>query len=249
MNLISDIPVATDDANLFSLSLALKVGKLRGFMLEKATAIIASPYQCEMLQQINGNAAELLTQLNIPMPPMVNNLLGLRVRMDEFDPAETIPKGDGLVALHVDKPEMFVGMASMMVPGFDTLDIANQSEPVRIPADVLHMENLDVFALMSDSAIGISVGEQHAGELKEFLAAEPQGNGTFLSLSYDMAKQLEIQVAMQEKLDIKLDDHQSPADELSEAVRASYTAMLGRSRVEIQFSSDGVVIDSAISFK
>jgi hypothetical protein len=248
-SLISNTPVATEDNNLLSASLALNIGKLRTYVLEKANAILATPYQCQMLQELNHNAGELATQLNIPMPPMVNNLLGARVRLDDLDVTTDIPRGNGLLALHVDKPEMFIGMATMMVPGFDALDIANQSEPVRIPADVLPIENLDVFALMGDQSIGVSVGEQYAGQLGSFLDAKPQDNGTFLSLSYDMAKQLEIQMAMSEKLDIDPDSHHSPADKFSEAIRNSYASMLGRSRVEMRFTSEGLVIDSKFSFK
>ena len=247
--LVSDTPAATDGDYLLSGSLALQVGKLRSFVLEKVTAIVASPYQCEMLQELNQNATELVNQLNIPMPPMVNNLMGVRIRMDSFDPSSEIPQGEGLLALHVDKPEMFVGMASMMVPGFESLDLANQSEPVRIPAEILHMEGLDVFALMNDKAIGAAVGEQHARDLVKFMAATARNDGTFFSVSYDMAKQMEIQAAMSEKFGIDMDGDESPADELSEAVRESYTAMLGRSRIDMRLSGDGLVIDSNISFK
>ena len=247
--LVSDTPAAADGDYLLSGSLALQVGKLRSFVLEKVTAIVASPYQCEMLQELNQNATELVNQLNIPMPPMVNNLMGVRIRMDSFDPSGEIPQGEGLLALHVDKPEMFVGMATMMVPGFESLDLANQSEPVRIPAEMLHMEGLDVFALMNDNAIGAAVGEQQARDLVKFMAATAQNDGTFFSVSYDMAKQMEIQAAMSEKFGIDMDGDESPADELSEAVRESYTAMLGRSRVDMRLTGDGLVIDSNISFK
>lgn len=246
--LVSDTPAATDDDYLLSASLAVQVGKLRNFMLEKANALVTAPFQCEMLQQLNRDAGKLVKQLNIPMPPMVNNLMGARVRLDDFDPATTIPQGSGLLVIHVDKPEMFIGMASMMVPGFDSLDIANQSEPVRIPAGMLHMEGLDVFAMMSDNAIGVSIGEQQSRDLGKFMSAKPQDNGTFFSVSYDMAKQLEIQAALSEKFEINPHGDQSSADEYSEAARESYAAMLGRSRVGMRLTDDGLVIDSNITF-
>ena len=247
--LVSDTPVAEDGDHLLSASLALQVGKLRNFVLEKANAIIASPYQCEKLQELNQNAVELAAQLNIPMPPMVNNLLGIRVKVDDFNPTGQIPQGDGLIAVHVDKPEMFVGMASMMVPGFENLDLANQSEPVKIPAEMLHMEDLDVFALMSDNAIGAAVGEQHAKDLVKFMAAPSQDNGTFFSVSYDMAKQIEIQMAMEETFAVNTDSDRSPVDELSDAVMESYTTMFGRYNIDMRLTGDGLVIDSTMTFK
>jgi len=247
--LVSDTPVAVDGDHLLSGSLALQIGKLRNFVLEKANAIVASPFECEMLQEMNQGAAEAATQLNIPMPPMVNNLMGARILLDELNVVGEIPQGDGLLAIHVDKPEMFVGMASMMVPGFDELDLPNQSKPVRIPAEMLHMEGLDVFAMMNDHAIGASIGEKHAKDLGKFMAAEPQDSGTFFSVSYDMAKQLEIQMAMEDKFKTSPDDDQSVQDELTEAVMESYTSMLGRSRVDMRFTNEGLVIDSTLTFK
>jgi hypothetical protein len=262
--LVSDTPVAIDGDHLLSGSLAIQVGKLRSFVLEKVTAIATTPYQCEILQELNQNATEMMTQLNIPMPPMVNNLMGARILLEDFDPTTQPPEGTGLVALHVDKPEMFVGMASMMVPGFDNLDLANQKEPVEIPAELLHMEGIEVSALMGDSAIGVSVGAGQSKGLKAFLAAEPQDNGTFFSVSYDMARQMEIQERMAEKYnfdasaydgsdvdesDVDGSDHEAKMQELSEAVKASYTSMLGRSSVEMRVSGEGLVIDSHMTFK
>ncbi len=249
--LVSDTPVAEEGDHLISASLALKVGKLRTFVLEKASALVASPYQCEKLQELNQNAAELITQLNIPMPPMVNNLMGVRARLDDFDPNAEIQMGSGLLALHVDKPEMFVGTATMLVPGFDTLDLANQSEPVKIPTELMQLkvDDLDVYALMGDDAIGVAVGELQAKELAGFMDTKPQQDGTVFSVSYDMARQMEIQAAMQAELDINPDQHHAAAHEFSNAFKSSYTSMLGRSRVDMRFTGDGLVIDSKLSFK
>ncbi len=246
LGLVSDTPAAIEGDQLVSASLAVRVGKLRNFLLEKANAMMAAPYQCEQLQKLNQNAEELVTQLNIPMPPMVNNLMGVRISMDEFDPKADIVKGKGLVALHVDKPEMFVGMASMMVPGFDQLDLANQTEPVRIPESILRMEGLEVFALMGDSAIGASVGEENSGGLEAFMNLKQQNDGTFLSVSYDMAKQMEIEAAMEGSLQFSTE---TAAHEYSEAVKEAYTAILGRSRVDMRFTTSGLVIDNKVTFK
>jgi len=247
--LVSEIPSAGTGNHLLSASLAIKVGKLRNFMLEKATAIVTTPYQCAKLQGMNVQAEQLMTQLNVPMPPMINNLMGLRVRVDDFDPAKEFTQLDGLLAIHVDKPEMFVGMASMMVPGFENLDLANQSEPVRIPAEMMLIEVIDVFALMSDDAIGASVGEQHVKDLGGFMKAKPQDNGTFLSVSHDMAKQMQIQVALAGKYQVEPDQNPSKINAYSEAVKDVYMEILDRSQVDMRLTSEGLQIDNSITFK
>jgi len=248
-SLVSDTPVAAYGDHLFSGSLAIQVGKLRSFLLEKANAIGATPYQCEMLQELNQGATELVTQLNFPMPPMVNNLKGARIMVDDFKSTAAIPEVSGLAAIHVDKPEMFAGLASMVVPGFENLDLANQSDPVRIPAEMLPIEGVEVFALMSDTAIGASIGEQQAKGLSAFMAAKPQDNGTFFSFSYDLARQAEIQSELAQKWTVDSAEQGSPIVGLAEAIRESYTAMRGRSRVDMRLSGNGLVIDSRMTFE
>ena len=99
---------------------------------------------------------------------------------------------------------------------------------------------------MGDSAIGASVGEENSGGLEAFMNLKQQNNGTFLSVSYDMAKQMEIQAAMEDTLQIST---KTAAHEYSEAVREAYTAMLGRSRVDMRFTTSGLVIDNKVTFK
>jgi len=92
-----------------------------------------------------------------------------------------------------------------------------------------------------------------------FLAAKPQDSGTFFSVSYDLAKQADIQEKMAEKYNFDTpgydgdnsdeSDHEAQLHELSEAFKTSYTSMLGRSRVDMRLSGEGLVIDSHMTFK
>ncbi|HEY5775789.1 MAG TPA: hypothetical protein VIS57_06875, partial [Xanthomonadales bacterium] len=181
--------------------------------------------------------------------PMINTLLGVRVMLNDLDPGAAISEGNGLMAVHVDKPEMFVGMASMMIPGFENLDLANQKEPVRIPPEMTYVEGLDVFALMGKNAIGLSFGEQHVKDLEGFMGAESQDDGTLLSVSYDMGKQMEIQAALAERFLVESDGEQSVVEEYSEAVEQVYTDMLDRSRINVRLNPDGLHIDTDLTFK
>jgi len=169
--------------------------------------------------------------------------------MDDFDPAAGLNQGNGLIALHVDKPEMFVGMANMMVPGFDALDLANQTEPVKLPQDVIQMPDLDVYALMGKNSIGAAIGEQFAGDLKEFMNVDTKNDGTFLSVSYDMAKQMKLQGSIAQYTGMDTGADQSSVHEYAEAMRNSYMQVLGRSRVDVRFTNSGLVIDSVMTFK
>lgn len=247
--LIPAIPSAGTGNQLLSASLAIKIGKLRNFALEKATAMVNTPYQCSKLQDLNRQAEQLVTQLNIPMPPMINNLMGVRVMVDDFDPDIDITRTNGLLAIHVDKPEMFVGLASMTVPGFEDLDLANQSEPVRIPSELMYMDGIEVFALMGDNAIGAAIGEQHVKDLGAFMNAKPQNDGTLFSASYDMAKQMEIQAALTGQFQIDEGNDQSNIIDYSDAVKRVYMQVVDRSRVDIRLTPQGLLIESSMTFK
>ena len=89
------------------------------------------------------------------------------------------------------------------------------------------------------------MGEQHAGDLEDFMSAKSQNDGTFLSISHDMAKQMEIQSALTD--DMKGDHGQ--VHEYSREIQDVYIDMLGRSRVSMRFTDDGLVIDSTMTFK
>ncbi len=256
--LVSDTPVAEEGKHLFSASLAIRVGKLRNFLIEKANELVASPYQCEQLLDLNEGAQKLAAQLNIPMPPMINNLMGFRVKVDDFDPAMKYSEASGLMALYVDKPEMFIGMAGMLLPGFNELDLANQKEPVKIPSSLTRVEGVDVYALMSNNAIGATVGEQDPSSLPAFLKAKPQTSGTLFSMSVDMAKQMQIENALTDQWGLSgfgldglddADEEVSQAMIFSRALRVSYAAMLDRSRLDVNLSKDGMSIENRMTFK
>jgi hypothetical protein len=61
-----------------------------------------------------------------------------------------------------------------------------------------------------------------------------------------MAKQMEIQAAMEDTLQIST---ATAAHEYSEAIKEAYTDMLGRSRVDMRFTPSGLVIDNKVTFK
>jgi hypothetical protein len=111
------------------------------------------------------------------------------------------------------------------------------------------MEGLDVFALMGDSAIGAAIGEKHVKDLAGFMNAKPQDNGTFFSISHDMAKQMGIQAAIADQFQTDTDEGHPALNDYSEALKKAYTDMLGRSRVEMRFTADGLLIDSSMTFK
>jgi len=256
--LVARLPEAdADSTRMLELSFGMRVGALRDFLREKATAIVEDPYVCEYLQDINSSAESSLAQLDQPMPPFVNNFRGLRISLSEIALSADFIPGDarGQLALHVEQPEMFVGMAQMFLPDLSTLDLAPGGDPVQIPAGLIPLSGLVAFAAMSSDAIGLSVGAGEEATLQNFLTQKPGPEGVFLSASYDTAAYLDYSDRMGAPADgpAAADDGEhngtDAVNAIGQAAREAYREMADRSHTTLQFGSDGLVIDGRVTFK
>jgi len=258
--LVARIPQAdVASSRLLELSFGMRIGALRDFLREKAAAIVEEPFVCEHLQDINDSARSSLAQLDQPMPPFVNNFRGLRISLSEVMlDSEFMPDdARGHLALHVEQPEMFVGMAQMFLPDLSTLDLTPGGDPVQIPAGLIPLPGLVAFAAMSSDAIGMSVGAGEEGSLQNFLTRKPGPEGMFLSASYDTAAYLDYSERMAGPVphddsttaDDGEDHDATAVDAIGEAMREAYRDMADRSYTTLQFGSDGLVIDGRVTFK
>lgn len=256
--LVTDLPLpAALSSRLLEFSFGLKVGQVRDFLREKAMAITQAPYQCEHLQSLNEFAAEGQAQLDKPMPPLVNNFRGLRLSLSKLKMGETIPAAvEGLLAVHVEQPEMFVGMAQMFLPDLSTLNLVKGNPPVQLPASLLPMPDAVAFAAMSESAIGVSIGPGEENALLPYLEQKSSATGTLLAVNYDTAAYLDFTHGLGDAMEDHLADMEDGAEEYSdvvnqiaEAIQQSYKAVADRSEISLKFTEDGVVMDSRMTFK
>lgn len=252
MELVARVPVANSDPDtLFTAALGLKVGKVRDFALEKATAITTAPFQCENLQGLNHQAQALVERLSMPMMPFINNLKGFRVSLDEFDPENFSPAtARGLFTLEMEKPQMVIGMAQMMVPGLAELQLEPGADPVELPQELLSLsaDGMHVFAAMGKDSIGVALGQSKQAELSKFMEGGATNGNVFFSVEYDIAAQLELQDKVQRRAAA---ERGVPVDEYEELIlkmRAAYMSLLGRNRLEMHFDEAGIRIDSSMSF-
>lgn len=253
MGLVSKIPAADAATDrILELAFGMRFGPVRDFLRQKATAIVENPYVCEQLLDLNDSAARALLQLDQPMPPFLNNFRGVRVSLSEItmDPGSMPESASGFMAVHVEQPQMFVGMAQMFLPDLSTLTIAPGAPPVRIPENLIPVPGLVAFAAMSDEAIGLSLGAGEESGLPAFLEQKAGPEGTFLSASYDMAAYQEYSRKME---DLSMAGHEAgneyyPRD-LANAVNEAVRQMADRSSTSMTFNAGGLVIDNRMTFK
>jgi hypothetical protein len=248
MGLVSDVPaVSSQTSYLAEFAMGLKVGAVRDFLRTKATAIVEAPYQCEALADLNSSAQQAVDQLNQPIPPMVNNLLGLRVVLSALGTDMMAPDAaQGLLALHVTQPEMFIGMAQMLVPGLAELNLAPGEPPVQVPPEMLPMPGIVLHAAQSAAAIGLSVGDGQQNSLIDFINKDGKANGVFLSANYDAAAFQNMANPMGADGSEEAD---SEASAVAEEFQKAYEQMAGRNDIRLSLSKDGFVIDTGTTFK
>jgi hypothetical protein len=261
--LVSDVPmVEAVSSRMMEIAFGLKFGPVRDFLQEKMTAITQSPYQCEHLLPLNASATEALAKLSQPMPPLVNNFRGLRASLNRFSMNHSMPElVEGLLAVHVEQPEMFVGMAQMFLPDLAALNLVKGEPPVQIPSSLIPMPDIMAFAALSDNAIGISVGAGEENGLIPYLAQKSGNDGAFLSVNYDSAAYLDFTRKMSKNLQNRSlgmeddsasdsSDAQQAVDvEIAEAIQQAYKDFAGRTHMRMRFNENGLVIDSRMTFK
>jgi len=255
MGLVSEIPVADELSDrVLEFAFGMRFGPVRDFLREKVAAIVEAPYQCERLGNLNESAVQALAKLDEPMPPFVNNFRGVRAGISEFlTDQDSIPENaQGHLAVHVEKPEMFIGMAQMFLPDLSTLAITPGDPPVRLPESLIPMPGVTAYAAMTSDAIGIAVGEGEEETLPEYLDRDAGPDGTFLSASYDMAAYLDYTAKLGKHYpghDGEDNAHTQAAREIHSAASTAFREMTDRSYSTLRFTADGLVAENRMTFK
>ena len=236
--------------HLAELSFGIKVGAARDFLRGKAEDVQNDPFRCEHFADINQHARDLLEKLNQPLPPFVNNFRGLRLSIKalEMDPGQPIPSDmRGHLAVHVEQPEMFLGMAQMFLPDLADMQLAPGSDPKPVPEFLMSIQGISAYAAMSEEAIGLSIGEGEQNTLVDFLEMPMGDNETFLSVDYDMAAYYELQEM--QMADYGALDPDDPMSSFYEKVMEWAKTATDREHMEMKFTSDGLVIESRTTYK
>jgi hypothetical protein len=159
-----------------------------------------------------------------------------------------------MLVLEVEKPQMLTGMAQSFIPGLENLQLEPGGEPVQLPEELMSVavDGMYISAAMSSDALGIAMGKDQQAGLMDYLEAGDGNEGTFVSVSYDMAAQLAFQNRMRAQMPDPShgeDPEAARALEMMREVEESYQAMLGRAWLEMSFTPDGFEVNNRMTFK
>ncbi len=179
------IPHGNDNA-AFAFGMSFDLMGAKDVAVKYANDLVASPYACEHLAPLNQQAAEMQAKLSQPIPPFVGNFKGFNLSLDELklnlenanlanpDPNEMIESLKTQIFLAVDETEALMGMAQMMVPQLQGMELKTDGSLITLADKVPMISGKDVpfdishlYAAISADTIGLSLGHEGGGELSE----------------------------------------------------------------------------------
>ena len=193
------IPHGNSEA-AFTFGMSFDLMGAKDMALKYATAVANEPYACEHLAPMNQQATEMQAKLSQPIPPFVGNFKGFNISLDELklnlananlanpDPNEMIESLKTQIFLAVDETEALMGMAQMMMPQLQGMDLKTDGSLITLADKVPMISGKDVpfdianlYAAISADTIGMSLGHEGGGELSE--KVQDSGKQALFSMS------------------------------------------------------------------
>lgn len=174
---------------------------------------IADPYKCELFAQFQTQLTDMQAKLSQPIPPFVGNFKGINFSLDDLklnmaaanlenpNPKDVIESFKSQIYLAVDETQALLGMAQMMVPQLQGLDIKTDGSLITLADHVPLISGKDIpidvanlYAAVSEDTIGFSIGHLEGGTLAEKVKQEGESALMSMSLNVDGYKDLMEQI-------------------------------------------------------
>ncbi|MCX7552868.1 hypothetical protein OS175_03165 [Marinicella sp. S1101] len=196
------IPQGNADAAIsFGMSFDLLAAK--NLASKYVDAAVAEPYNCEHLAPFNAQLQDIQAKLSQPIPPFVGNFKGFNFSLDELklnmaaaqaenpNAKDIIESLKTQVFLAVDETQALLGMAQMMVPQLQGMDIKTDGSLITL-ADTapllggsdIPIDLANLYAAVSNNTIGFSMGHEGGGGLETKVQAE--GDAILMSSSMNL---------------------------------------------------------------
>ena len=242
--------MATPHDGLFSIGMSTDLLAARTFYSERLDAIEADPFECELFAEFQEGVAAGREALNQPVPPVVYGFKGFLAvvqSMEGMDLANNVPptSADVQLLLAMDNAESLIAMGAMFSPELAALNVEPDGEPVRLAMSQIDATGLDVYVALTESGLGISVGDGMQDGLAELLKADVPEPSPFLVVDMDTEQYYAF-------LGDAMAAQAGSADgfpELQEAVEAmtkSIRSMMDRVRLVVNFTENGIEVNSNV---
>lgn len=248
------LPGARSDDALFDIAFALPVLRGRDFLVAQADAIAAAPFQCDMLQPLNEQAAEMKSKIDQTIPPPLADLIGVRITLDRLvlPDAANDDKLDlaGRVLVGSNNPGFLASLAQMSVPALQKIQLAPDGKAVAIPADAIpgeYAQGHEIHAAMGAKTLGLAVGKDQAAKLEASVTAAATTPGVMIESSLDAAVYKLMGDAFAMFAD-KMPDKDRAAIDMQRKLYAMYTQWFKRLGGRASFGAEGLDITQDVEY-
>ncbi|MGH8158662.1 MAG: hypothetical protein ACREPQ_11130 [Rhodanobacter sp.] len=187
----------------FDLSLALPIAQLRTFWSAQADAVVAKPFTCPALTDLNDSFAKLGPAMQKAAIPPFGDMLGLRIALDTLVPGQgsALPTFSGRIVLGSNNPSGLLATGQMMVPALAQLKPGSDSKPLPLPKEMTSMLGQPAWIAMSDKALALGIGAGEDAKLADTLK-DPTGDaGRMTRMHLSGAMYLDWLQLMEQKVD------------------------------------------------
>lgn len=253
-------PLERVDNALASARFGINLVAMREWLREALPVFEQQPLTCSALTDVNRQIEEARVALNRPLPPFIGNWRGLRFSMASGAEGTggDLFSNRGLMALHMDNPQMLIGMAQLFVPELAEIRLQRDGTPVRLPDQLTApQENVSLppsWAAMTDEVLALAIGEAYEPALSDFLQAEAENDGTILEFEYDMQAYTDMIAGAVEYTARQTAEENNEAIEdeaaghYADALEAS-GAIFGQVGTLIRFSDEGIVMEQSTTLR
>lgn len=248
------LPGTRSDDALFDIAFALPVLHGRDFLVAQADAIAASPFQCEVLQPLNEEFAQMKTKIEQMIPPPLADLIGVRITLDSLvlPDASKDTKLDvsGRVLVGSNNPSFLTGLAQMSVPALQKIPLTPDGKAVAIPSEVVpgdYAQGYEIRAAMGAKSLGIAVGKDQGAKLEVAVTAAAATSATVIesNVSGNVYKLLGDAFAL---FGDKLPGKDKAGIEMQRELYAMYAKWFKRIGGRMSFGADGVDITQDVEY-
>ncbi len=169
---------------LVSFGAALDLDATVAWLRASSHAVVAPPFACPALRELDTAFAKLDGELAKPLPALLHGSAGFSMVMDEVH--ESPPSGRGYVVAVGDQIDALVALAQQL-PQLAGVSLGG-GKPVALPVAQLGLPRLTAYAAVAHDRVVVAVGDDSERRASEVLAAPARPHSPLVEISMDVPK-------------------------------------------------------------
>lgn len=176
---------------MFAMGAGAEVGRSIDLAVRKAQEVVAAPYQCPQLAELNRGAEELARDMK-SVPAWVSALRGGSLVVRDFKMAGFLPTSvDAHMVLATTDPRGVYDAIHKEVPQVGTYEFTDDGVAKAVPDGTVPFVNGIAYGAQKGRGVVVAVGSGSEAKVGELLAAPEVKDPPLMMFSYDVARIVE----------------------------------------------------------